>query len=496
MHTILEKFEETVNAFPDQIAVEDADRHYSWKKLRDAAQRAGTVLSSIGCQRKPVVLMMEKSCEALALLYGVLYSGGFYVFVDTAQPDERIRKIIKKLNARVVAAEEEQKQRLLAMGYDGEVLEPESMFKGEIRRRELDRIREEAKAEDTLYAVFTSGSTGEPKGIAVSHDAAARFIGHFTETFNICREDILGNQAPFDFDVSVKDIFSSCLTGARLVLVPRTYFAMPRQLIDYLCEKRVTILIWAVSALCMISQFGGFDYRVPVNLGKVMFSGEVMPMAQLRIWQDALPKTQFVNLYGPSEITCNCTYYPVPRYFSGSVLPIGTAFPGRKVFLTDKDQEEVHSANVSGEICVSGESLADGYYHDPEKTEQTFVVRNGERIYRTGDIGYFGNDGLLYFVGRKDFQIKHMGHRIELGEVENAIAQIAGVQRACCIFDKNHNCVYGFYQGEPSASEVRKELKQKVPSYMVPNKWRKVEAFALSAHGKIDRNALRLSVGI
>ncbi|MCI6637194.1 MAG: AMP-binding protein, partial [Lachnospiraceae bacterium] len=205
---------------------------------------------------------------------------------------------------------------------------------------------------------------------------------------------------------------------------------------------------------------------------------------------------QFVNLYGPSEITCNCTYYPVPRYFSGSVLPIGKAFPGRKVFLTDKDQKEIHSANVSGEICVSGESLADGYYHDPEKTEQAFVAWNGERIYRTGDIGYFGNDGLLYFVGRKDFQIKHMGHRIELGEVENAIEQIAGVQRACCIFDKNHNCVYGFYQGEPSTGEVRKELKQKVPSYMVPNKWRKVDSFALSAHGKIDRNALRLAAGI
>ena len=496
MHTILEKFEKTANAFPDQIAVEDVGKHYSWKKLRDKAQRAGTVLSSIGCQRKPVVLMMEKSCEALALLYGVLYSGGFYVFVDTAQPDERIRKILKKLDARVVVAEAEQKQRLLAMNYDGKVLEPESMFKGEIKGQELERIRKEAKAEDTLYAIFTSGSTGEPKGIAVSHDAVAKFIGHFTEIFNICREDILGNQAPFDFDVSVKDIFSSCLTGARLVLVPRTYFAMPRQLIDYLCERRVTILIWAVSALCMISQFGGFDYRVPVDLREVMFSGEVMPMAQLRIWQDALPKTQFVNLYGPSEITCNCTYYPVPRYFSGSVLPIGTAFPGRKVFLTDKDQEEVHSANVSGEICVSGESLADGYYHDPEKTEQTFVVRNGERIYRTGDVGYIGNDGLLYFVGRKDFQIKHMGHRIELGEVEKSIEQIAGVRRACCVFDKNHNCVYGFYEGELSSSQVRKELKRKVPSYMVPNKWRKVDSFQLSAHGKIDRNALRLAVGI
>ena len=286
------------------------------------------------------------------------------------------------------------------------------------------------------------------------------------------------------------------MTGARLVLVPRTYFAMPRQLIDYLCEKKVTTLIWAVSALCMISQFGGFDYRVPVRLKKVMFSGEIMPLTQLKIWQDALPLTQFVNLYGPSEITCNCTYYIVPGHFSGNSLPIGSAFQGRRVFLLDENQEEVKSANMSGEICVSGESLAEGYYHDPEKTGQAFLVRNGERVYRTGDIGFFGNDGLLNFVGRRDFQIKHMGHRIELGEVESAMEQIEGVDRACCIFDHARSLVYGFYQGEAGTGQVRRELKQKLPSYMIPNKLKKVDAFTLSAHGKIDRSALKRAAGL
>ncbi len=496
MNTILEKFERTAEAFPDEIAVEDDRCRFSWKKLKDKAQRAGSALAAADCRRKPVVLMVEKSCAALALLYGVLYSGGFYVFVDTAQPDERIQKILRKLDAGVVVAEADQKERIRAMGYDGIIFEAEKVLHGKADREELEKIRNEAKAEDILYAVFTSGSTGEPKGIAVSHDAAAKFIGHFVETFHINREDIIGNQAPFDFDVSVKDIFSSCVTGARLVLVPRTYFAMPRQLIDYLCEKKVTTLIWAVSALCMISQFGGFDYRVPVRLKKVMFSGEIMPLTQLKIWQDALPLTQFVNLYGPSEITCNCTYYIVPGHFSGNSLPIGSAFQGRRVFLLDENQEEVKSANMSGEICVSGESLAEGYYHDPEKTGQAFLVRNGERVYRTGDIGFFGNDGLLNFVGRRDFQIKHMGHRIELGEVESAMEQIEGVDRACCIFDHARSLVYGFYQGEAGTGQVRRELKQKLPSYMIPNKLKKVDAFTLSAHGKIDRSALKRAAGL
>jgi D-alanine--poly(phosphoribitol) ligase subunit 1 len=496
MNTILEQFERTAEAFPDEIAVEEGVSHLTWKKLKERAQRSGSALAAVGCRKKPVVLMLEKSCDALALLYGVLYSGGFYVFVDTAQPDERIKKILNKLDAEVVVSEADQEGRLLAMGYHGTVLDAKKILRADIDREALSKIRDAADAEDLLYAVFTSGSTGEPKGIAVSHDAAAKFIGHFVKAFNITRKDILGNQAPFDFDVSVKDIFSSCMTGARLVLVPRTYFAMPRQLIDYLCEKKVTTLIWAVSALCMISQFGGLDYRVPVNLHKVMFSGETMPLAQLKIWQDALPGTQFVNLYGPSEITCNCTYYLVPDHFSGIVLPIGKAFQGRRVFLLDDNHEEIHSANSPGEICVSGESLAEGYYHDPEKTAQAFVIRDGERIYRTGDIGYYGKDGLLNFVGRRDFQIKHMGHRIELGEVENAMEQIPGVGRACCIFNHADNLVYGFYQGESAASQVRRELKQKLPSYMVPNKLKKVDTFALSTHGKIDRNALRAAAGL
>ena len=490
MRTILEEFEKTVERFPGRTAVADQESSYSWKELRDLAERAGSALAKAGCLRKPVVILLEKSAKALAVLYGVLYGGGFYVFIDKAQPDQRLCKIMRRLSADLVVCDREQKERLAAIGFKGMVLDIGTIFDTETDGKALAGIREQAEEDDPLYAIFTSGSTGEPKGILVSHRAVHDFIGHFTEELGIESDQVIGNQAPFDFDVSVKDIFSSCMTGAKLVLIPRTYFAMPKLLIDYLCEKRITTLIWAVSALCMISQLGGFDYRVPDRLEKVMFSGEVMPIKQLRIWQQALPDTEFINLYGPSEITCNCTYYRLPKGLAEGELPIGKPFGGRRVFLVDENGKLIRNKDQRGEICVSGESLAKGYYNDPERTAQSFVTIDGSRIYKTGDMGYFGTDGLLYFTGRRDFQIKHMGHRIELGELEGAIEDVEGVKRACCIFDNDRSLIYGFYQGSPAEADVRREMKKELPSYMVPNRLRQVSGFKLTAHGKIDRNAL------
>ena len=193
----------------------------------------------------------------------------------------------------------------------------------------------------------------------VSHKAVIDFITHFTEIFGINEEDRIGNQAPFDFDVSVKDIYSAVMTGAALVLIPRQMFSVPAALLDYLCEKKTTVLIWAVSALTMISALGGLKYRIPSDVRKVMFSGEVMPGRQLALWQQALPGAEFVNLYGPTEITCNCTYFSVKKICGEEEkLPIGKAFPGRKVFLLTEEGREIREPEQTGEICVAGEALS------------------------------------------------------------------------------------------------------------------------------------------
>ena len=169
---------------------------------------------------------------------------------------------------------------------------------------------------DPLYVNFTSGSTGTPKGVVVCHRNVCEFIPCFVETFAITEKDVLANQAPFDFDVSVKDIYSGLFTGARVEIVPTAYFTNPTKLMDFLCDRGVTLMVWAVSALCFLTTMNALAYKTPTTLRAILFSGEVMPIKHLHKLQKYLPGVQYVNLYGPTEITCNCTYYVVDREFA------------------------------------------------------------------------------------------------------------------------------------------------------------------------------------
>lgn len=489
--------DDTARRMPENDAVLMADAKenapaLTYRQLCHLSRCAGTALAENGVGNKqPVALLLEKSSYTIAALYGVLYSGGFYVFIDPAQPDSRLLKILNTLHAEHAVTEESGETRLREAGYQGKIYRLEELFSREENPDLLQGVREKADERDPLYAIFTSGSTGEPKGVVVSHRAAIDFIGHFVRETGIRATDRIGNQAPFDFDVSVKDIFSCCRTGAALVLIPRTHFALPRELLDDLCDRKITVLIWAVSAMCIVTTFRGFSYRVPENLRLVMFSGEVMPMRHLKQWQQALPDTEFINLYGPSEITCNCTYYRVPADIrEEAALPIGVPFEGREVFIADENLQKISEPGVSGQICVSGESLADGYYGREDLTAKSFVNIDGKRTYLTGDLGWIGKDGLFYFSGRADSQIKCMGHRIELGEIETAMMRDQGVTRACCLFNQKNSRIYGFYTGSTPERDLRAWLKTCVPAYMVPNRLIQLESFQLNKNGKIDRNIL------
>jgi amino acid adenylation domain-containing protein len=348
-----------------------------------------------------------------------------------------------------------------------------------------------------LYINFTSGSTGIPKGVVISHRSVIDFINNFTDLFNFNDSDIIANQAPFDFDVSVKDIYSSICVGATLVIIPKSYFSNPSKLLDYICMNNVTTLTWAVSALCLITTFHGLDYKVPDKVDKVIFSGEVMPVRHLNMWIEKLPNAMFVNVYGPTEITCNCTYYIIDKTKQYDKIPIGKNFPNEKVFLLDKDNKLITNINEAGEICVSGTCIGLGYYNNKEQTEKHFMqnpLQNNyiEIIYRTGDLAYYDDDYDLVFNGRVDFQIKYQGHRIELEEIEKAIMSFDNIDRACCIFEEEKSKLYGFYIGDVDKKELHSKLKEKLPSFMIPSKLIKVDYFPITKNGKIDRKELLL----
>ncbi len=554
MRNVLEYLEQSAKKYPDKIAVKDTSSSYTYEQLQKKAKHIGACLAKQTTPRHPVCVFADKSADTLAVFFGIVYAGCFYTLVDPSFPEARIQSMLSVLQPDLIVDGSNASEKLAACGYTEHVVRMETLTQGmnvectgfddavhdtqnvddknesvnqqaeldvlnkteppretdetgyaspqmELNASEetkLQQIRASMIDTDPLYCNFTSGSTGTPKGVLVAHRSVIEFIDQFTEIFDITEADVIGNQAPFDFDVSVKDIYSAMKVGATLVVIPKAYFMFPNSVVDMLNENHVTTLIWAVSALCLLNRLHGLKHKVPADINKILFSGEAMPIRQLHAWQSCYPDAMFVNLYGPTEITCNCTYHILDRTYSeDEKLPIGMPFPNERVFLLDEDNHLIEPEGVgkTGELCVAGTTLALGYYRNAVATAKAFVANPmqtdyPETIYRTGDLASYGEDGLLYFAGRKDFQIKHMGHRIELEEIEHALAAIPEIEGAACFYDREKNKVVACYIGIDDKKYLITAMKKKVPDYMVPNVFCKVDMLPLNKNGKTDKKLL------
>lgn len=485
------------NGKPDKVLFSDSNRSITYAVFRNLARKTGsTIINQFHITRKPVVVFIDRDIESLCAVFGVIYSGNFYVPVDKNQPIERIKTIFEQIQP--IAA-----IRTMALPEIEEmicpfcpVLDYEETIHTEIDDAALDRVRQNALDIDPLYAICTSGSTGVPKAVLISHRSVVDFIPVFVRTFGFTGGEVFGNQAPFDFDVSTKDIYSTLYCGAQMHIIPRVCFSMPKKLIDFLNERKITTVIWAVSAMCILSGFNSFTYDIPHYLKKVLFSGEQMPMRHLNIWRRYMPDVQYVNLYGPTEITCNCMYYVVDREFDDSeVLPLGKAFANEHVLFLKEDGTPIGQGET-GEICVRGTCLALGYYNAPDRTAQSFRQTPEhnyypELIYHTGDLAYLNERNEYVFASRKDFQIKHMGHRIELGEIEACAGAVEEIRFVCCDFDAENNKIVLFYEGDVDKKQIIEKLKEKLPKYMIPKIYVKEDAMPLNKNGKIDRQLLK-----
>lgn len=496
---ILEYLEYWAERVPEKIAFSDVNQLVTYEQLAKKGKQIGSyiVQRGGGQTERPVIVFIERSIQCIEAFMGVVYSGNFYVPVDRKLPIKRIQQIIDNMNPLFLMTWEQDKELLQNLNYECEALLFHETETAEIESFLLNQIRERCLDTNPLYTIFTSGSTGIPKGVVVCHRSVIDLVEQFSKTFDFSEQEVFANQAPFDFDVSVKDIYSTLKNGAAMVIVPQEMFMLPKKLIAYLNEKKVTTMIWAVSALSVIFQLKALKKEVPMFVKKIMFSGEVMPVKVLNYWKEHLPQAMYVNLYGPTEITCNCTYYIIDReYEQREALPIGIPFSNTEIILLN-EKNQMAEKGEAGEICVRGTSLALGYYNNPEATKKAFCfnplnTNYPEIIYRTGDMGKYNEEGQLVFLSRQDSQIKHMGHRIELGEIEIVLNSLDYIGRCCCIYHKEKEKIVMFYESEePCQEKIIKDLYQYLPKYMCPNRYIHLPNMPVNKNGKIDRRYLK-----
>lgn len=494
MKNVLEFLEQSSQKYFTKIAFTDENNEISYGQCVEDAQRIGTYLLSLQVRRQPIAVMMDKNVESLIAFLGVIYSGNFYVVIDALMPSDRIQAIFETLKpvAFLCQRQYEEKARTLHQ----QVFIYEDMIQTGIYIEKLKTIRKQMIDTDPLYALFTSGSTGVPKGAVVSHRNVINYASWFQETFNIQADTQFGSQTPFYFSMSVSDVFSTIIAGATLHILPKKLFSFPIKLIEYMNEKQVNTIYWVPSALGIIANMKVLDYVELHHLQKVLFAGEVMPTKHLNYWRKHIPNALYANLFGPTETTDICTYYIVDREFQDDeVLPIGKACQNCDVFLLDENNQEV-TDHREGELCVRGSFLALGYYNNPSKTQEVFVQNPlnksyPEMIYRTGDLVKYNERNELIYITRKDFQIKHMGYRIELGEIEAAVYALSNIQSCAVIYDEKDDKIVLIYTGKITDIAIMEGISHKIPHYMFPNKIIKLKAMPLNQNGKIDRKWLK-----
>ncbi len=495
IRNVIEYLEKTAERYPNKVAVIDENRQITFGELREEAIKIAKRIHCVCGElyHEPIAVYMKKSVECIIAFCGIAYSGNFYSPIDLNSPLDRIDRIMSVLQPKVILHDEK--------AYDGVAAEAVAISMREIADETgglTEKYYEKTLDVDPLYVLFTSGSTGQPKGVVISQKGVIDYTEWLADTFSFNEFTVFGNQAPFYFDNSILDIYSTLRNGSTMVIIPERLFTFPGRLLEFIKEKKINTLFWVPSALISVANAGVLSDVKLEDLQKVLFCGEVMPNRQLNIWRYVYPDLLYANLYGPTEITDVCTYYVVDREFrDDEPLPIGCACKNTQVLVINEANELVGAGEI-GELCVRGTCLSMGYYGDREKTEQVFVQnplhqRYHDLIYRTGDLVKYNEKGEIIYVSRKDFQIKHQGHRIELGEIETAANSLEEVLQSCALYDDNHKKIILICKVKEGIAEkeIYKKLKSIIPKYMLPSKIRLLEEMPLNLNGKIDRNRLR-----
>jgi len=502
---------------PDALAVLMGEEALTYQQLEQVTNRLARVLRASGCERGDrVCFAIPKSPAAIIAILGILKADCIHVPIDTASPAPRVAKVLKASDPRFV------------LGVDASAGLLDELFSDEILRSSIrvgwlensqpgqnftpaftwsdlaghssEPLDYQNTANDAAHILFTSGSTGEPKGVVITHANVIHFVKWATRYFGMTASDRVSGHPPLHFDLATFDVFGAFASGAQLHLVPPELSLLPNKLADFMRSSELTQWFSVPSVLNYMAKFDVVKFNDFPALKRLLWCGEVFPTPALAYWMERLPGVTFTNLYGPTEATIASSYYTVPNCPQGNrPIPIGKACEGEELLVLDGNLRPVPPGDT-GDLYIGGVGLSPGYWRNPEQTNLAFVTNDaGQRIYRTGDLARMGEDGLVYFVGRADTQIKSRGYRIELGEIEVALSACNELKESAVVaiptdgFENNLICCAYVVQDSAhiGASALRQKIGAVLPGYMLPSRWMDFTQLPKNGNGKIDRKKLR-----
>ncbi len=498
---ILEYFEKILADCSDKIAVIDGEREIAFGDLAHMAWSVGMGIYkySRGQIKQPIAVFLPKTIECIATDIGIVYSGNAYMNLDVKNPVERISNILQLIKPLYVITDTKGKEKLSVIFANSKILLVDELVTVQDEHTVLLNNLKRIIDTDPLCLINTSGSTGTPKSVVLNHKSFIDFTEWALDTMSWSKHEVIGSLSPAVFDIYSFELCLLMSKAAQIVIVPDRWAAFPVKILQLINEKKITYLFWVPTIMVNIANMGLLDKVELPSLQMIWFAGEVFPTKQFNIWRRRLPEVTFVNMYGPIEITLDCTYYIVNRNIADDEpIPIGYPCRNTDVFLLTDDNTLAES-HEAGELCVRGTSLALGYYNNPEKTAAVFVQNPlnhsyPELIYRTGDIVTHNDKGELVFLGRKDSLIKHYGYRIELSEIEHIIVnKLQIVKNACVIYDHGKKEIVLIYEAEQEKSprEMRQAIMKELPNYMIPTRYIYMDILPRNTNGKIDRMKLK-----
>lgn len=482
MDNIIEYLKINIIKNPNTLFCVDGNSKYNYNESFEICEKIASFLHEHNIQNSPILIKANRDCKTLLTILGIVMSNNYYVPINSDFSSEKEESIIESSNIKYeICFNNTYNNNLIHFDYD-EIIETEKIENiYEILSRDFNE-------NNNIYTIYTSGSTGKPKGVLKTHKNMISFVNNYNSTFNFESGLKIANQAPLFFDASMKDVYLALINGSTIYFPDKSLFAMSTKLIEYLNDNCINYICWVPSALTIIVRLRTFNYIKPKYLKYVFFVGEVFMPKYLNMWIKDLPNIKYVNLYGSSELAGVCLYKEINCLLEeDKPIPLGKEIGNNKVCLDD------------GEIVIESDQIAKCYVNDEEKNKQVFVKKGNKLLLRTGDFAFINDQGDIVFTSRKDFQIKHMGYRIELQEIELSVNSLDYIDNCCVLFDKEKDKIVLFVSLNRELSSPIKviidDLKNKLPNYMIPNKIAIMDNLPLNANGKIDRVKLKEMIG-